>query len=91
MPQLSVVKNPIRRDCLPSGVPVRVAVAIDFIRQCNEHMGLQAMGWSGEQDATDVRSLELHAKQEAAFDRACNCLGKYFDGTLEAPEYGVVE
>jgi hypothetical protein len=63
---------------MPNGVPVRVAVAMNFVALCNDNMGIRS--WENEYGGTRVKYLDLHHKQDAAFGMACNLLGDYFAG-----------
>jgi len=58
----------------PDPVPPRVVAAICFIGLCNQHMGLTA--FPGLE--TEIKEVDLHPKQEAVFNLACQFLGDYF-------------
>ncbi len=66
-----------------SGPPVRVAVAMKFVQMCNEHSGHRGFFVGNQANGTFRGKLVeqcLPAKQEAAFNLACQCIGNYFSG-----------
>lgn len=69
-------------------VPPAVAVALGFVQMANDHMGprcfIRHRPFEGE--THEVVNVDLHPKQEAAFDRACNLIGTYFDAEIERME-----
>lgn len=69
-------------------VPPAVAVAMGFVDMANGYMGprcfVQHHPFNGESHV--VENVELHPKQEAAFERACNLIGVYFDAEIERLE-----
>lgn len=65
----------------PPLVPTRVAVALNFIRHCNDHMGLRAFTVASRGRVnTEIKEQDLHFKQDAAFQQACILVGNYFAG-----------
>lgn len=74
----------------PDGTPpIAVVLALNFIRASNDSMGVRILDRSnritGEIHEV-MKEIELHPKQEAAFNQACNLLGVYFDAETERIE-----
>lgn len=69
-------------------VPPAVAVAMGFVQMANDYMGPRCFvhhrPYEGE--SHNVVEVELHPKQNAAFECACNLLGVYFDSEIERIE-----
>jgi len=69
-------------------VPPAVAVAMGFVQMANDHMGprcfVRHRPFEGE--THEVVEVELHGKQEAAFVRACDLIGTYFDSEIDRIE-----
>lgn len=67
--------------CTPSGLPLRVAVAMDFVRHCNGNMSYSRS--SAECECCSrrevVKEIELHYSQEQTFRKALGVLNRYFD------------
>jgi hypothetical protein len=77
-------RNPI------SEIPTRVLVALNFVKMCNDYTGYWGMlGGNHRKTRMVVRTLEIPGAQQGAMDRACVCLGRYFDGqdVDEPPDY----
>lgn len=60
---------------LPDEVPPRVRAALSFVVQS---AGLMTPVVGPGVSGLEVIERDPHAKHEAAFERACNCLGTYF-------------
>jgi hypothetical protein len=77
-------RNPIAE------IPTRVLVALNFVKMCNDHTGFWGMiGGNHRKTQMVVKEMELPGAQHGAMDRACVCLGRYFDGqdVDEPPDY----
>ena len=76
-------RNPV------SEVPARVIVALNFVKMCNDHVGYWGMmGGNSRKTRMVVKTQELPGAQSGALDRACVCLGRYFDGhDIDEPLY----
>lgn len=61
-------------------LPDEVAVALNFIRLCNENMGIR--GAAGVQECK-LREQKLHSSQEKTFKAACDIVTNYFDSFLK--------
>lgn len=62
-------------------IPCRVMVAMSFVKLCNDYTGYWGMMGGSETGVESVvRELELSGPQQGALQRACVCLGRYFDG-----------
>jgi hypothetical protein len=72
-------------------VPKRVRVALTFIEMCNDYTHPKALivGQPHVGIESSIQIPELPGPQSGALQRACVCLGRYFDGqdVDEPPDY----
>lgn len=90
---LSVKENPAKdvdprkgvMETIRKGCPASVLLAVDFVEMCVGSQHEQATeaifirNSMDDDDDQDTEPIEMHPKQQACFERACNLIGIYFD------------
>ena len=76
--------EPTSEPTTESGLPLRVGLAMEFVRQCNTVMSYSRSTAACEccPERVVTKEVELHPAQEGTFRKALTLLGRYFEGKL---------